>query len=88
MMGYELKEGQGSLFRNETKKSENSPDYGGSILIDGTEYWLSGWLKEGQRGKWLSLSARPKEAKPAARPDPFADARDSAMDGLRDDVPF
>lgn len=85
-MAYELREGQGSLFRNERKETERHPDYTGSIkLPDGSEHWFSGWIKQGAKGKFFSVQiGKPKEApagKPAARK-PVADD----MDG--DEVPF
>ena len=51
--------GSGILFRN-TRKTEDGPDYVGECNIDGTEFLLSGWVKEGQKTKFLSLSIRPK----------------------------
>jgi len=54
-MAYTPKDNTGSLFRNEQKKNEKSPDYTGSIMIDGSEKRLSAWLKEGKKGKYLSL---------------------------------
>ncbi len=86
---YELKEGQGSLFRNERKDSERSPDYTGTIMIEGVAYRISGWKREGKSGTWLSLSAKPKEAKPAAKnDDPFADARAGDLSDMTKDIPF
>jgi hypothetical protein len=60
-MAYELKDGQGSLFKNDRKESENHPDYRGEINVDGQLYWLSAWIKEGKKGKFMSLSAKPKD---------------------------
>ncbi len=91
---YELKEGQGSLFRNDEKATERHPDYSGTILIGGVAYYLSGWIKESQNGrKYMSLSAKPKDAKPAAKPaskndDPFADARAGDLSDMTKDIPF
>jgi hypothetical protein len=39
----------------------STKDYGGTINIDGVEYWLSAWLKDGKSRKYMSLSVRPKE---------------------------
>lgn len=61
-MPYEMKDGSGSLFKNERKETEKHPDYNGSIMINGTEHWLSAWIKEGKKGKFMSVSVgKPKE---------------------------
>jgi hypothetical protein len=67
-MAYELKDGQGSLFVNDKGANDKRPDRRGEINIGGTIYKLSGWLKEGKGGKWLSLKAEPKDAAPKAQP--------------------
>lgn len=53
---------RGVLFKNDRKASENHPDYKGSINVAGEEFWLSAWIKEGGKGKFMSLSIQPKEA--------------------------
>ena len=55
------------LFNEGSKKTKaEDRDYSGSMNIDGTEYWLSGWIKSSKKGtKFLSLSVKPKDAKPA-----------------------
>jgi len=60
----------GVLFNNREAKGNNerAPDYKGSINVDGVEFWLSAWIKEGQKGKFMSLSVQPKEAKAPAKP--------------------
>jgi len=57
-MAYEHKENSGSLFRNETKKSDNHPDYNGKVNINGQLLDISGWIKDTNGKKWLSLSFR------------------------------
>lgn len=59
----------GVLFKNDRKEKENHPDYTGTITVNGTEYWLSSWLKDGQKGKFMSLSVKPKEAKEPTQKD-------------------
>ena len=60
-MAFEQKEMSGSLFKNEKREKESHPTMTGSALIDGVEYWVSGWTKEGNKGKWISLAFKPKE---------------------------
>jgi hypothetical protein len=59
---------RGALFKNNEKTEETHPDYRGNINVDGTEYWLSAWLKTSKAGmKYMSLSIKPKNAD-AAKP--------------------
>lgn len=59
---------RGALFVNGRKETDKHPDYNGSINIEGKDYWLSGWKSFGKKdGKmYLSLSVKPKEARPEA----------------------
>ena len=47
---------KGTISKNEKKNSEKHPDYKGKANIDGTDYWISGWIKKGQHGTFLSLA--------------------------------
>jgi hypothetical protein len=67
-MAYEQKELSGSLFKNDERKTDKHPNLQGSALIDGVEYWVSGWTKEKTDGdKWISLAFKAKEQKPQAK---------------------
>jgi hypothetical protein len=56
-MAFEHKENSGSLFKNTYKKpGEKTPDYRGTIRIRGEDIKLSGWIREGKSGKFLSLA--------------------------------
>ena len=59
--------GAGILFKN-ARKTEQGPDYVGECNIDGTEFLLGGWVKEGQKTKFLSLSIKRKDAERAQTP--------------------
>ena len=79
---------RGALFKNTRKDSDNHPDYNGSINVDGVEYWLSAWVKEGAKGKFFSLSVKPKE-QPAPKPQAKAPAKaSSGFDDMDEDLPF
>ena len=52
---------RGVLFKNDRKEKDTDPNMKGSINVEGVEYWVSAWTKEGQNGKFISLSLTPKE---------------------------
>jgi hypothetical protein len=78
-MAYEQKEGQGSLWINDRKEKDTHPDLTGTILIGGKEHWISAWArKHDTKGKWLSVSVKVKEPKPAA-PVVSGDGKDDSL---------
>ena len=61
-MAFEQKDNTGALFKNERKEGKG-PDYKGDITVDGTAYWIAGWLKESKNGKkYMSLAVTAKDA--------------------------
>ena len=54
---------RGVLFKAKLpKKSDNHPDYSGTVNIEGKEFWLNGWEKTSKNGnKFFSLSTTPKK---------------------------
>ena len=86
---------RGVLFKNDRKEKDTQPNMKGSINVEGVEYWVSAWTKEGQNGKFISLSLTPKEttqtaaqaAQHAAPPQRQQQAAPVVQD-LDEDIPF
>ena len=57
----EKRDNSGVLFKNDKIENERSPTYKGNITVDGKDYWLSAWIKEGKSGKFMGLAVSPKE---------------------------
>lgn len=74
---------KGALFRNDKRTSDRAPEYNGSINVNGVDYWISGWIKEGQKGKFFSLSVQPKDQQKAPQ-----QSRQSAPPVSTEDIPF
>jgi len=55
------RDNSGVLFSNDKKDNERAPHYKGNITVDGKDYWLSAWVKEGKSGKFMGLAVSPKE---------------------------
>lgn len=78
----EPRDNSGALFKNNRKESETHADYNGSVRIDGHDWWINAWLKEGANGKFFSLSFKRKDGtaarpEPAGKPRPVFDPEDS-----------
>lgn len=77
----------GVLFKNDKDGNEKRPDYKGSAEIEGVQYWVSAWIRDGAKGKFMSMKYERKEkqaAAPAPAPAPVA----SSGYGDLSDVPF
>jgi hypothetical protein len=67
---YEVKDGEGSLFKNEKKSKETDADYNGTARLSGADYSINGWKKTAKSGvNYLKLSLRPKSEGARARAD-------------------
>lgn len=62
MSEYQQKDNSGALFKNDKKETDSHPDYKGSAMIDGSDYWVSGWINvSGSGTKYMKFSYSPKE---------------------------
>jgi hypothetical protein len=75
------RDNSGVLFKNDKKDNERAPEYKGNIMVDGNEYWISAWIKEGKTGKFMGLAVSPRDAQPPANKPLPKDLEDS-------DIPF
>ena len=55
---YQMRPGQGSLFKNKDKTTEKHPTLKGKVMLpNGEVRWVSAWVKINEAGdKWISLS--------------------------------
>ena len=79
-----------TLNKNDRKEKETHPDYKGSINVDGVDYWLDGWIKDGANGKFISGSLKPKDANGFQRNHPAPQQRSQFETDadLDDGIPF
>ena len=88
----EQKINSGAIFKNDKKTADNQPDYRGKINVEGKEWEISLWVKEGQKaGKYFSAAIKEPWAAPAPAPAPVlqnTSDKIKAADEFEDDLPF
>jgi hypothetical protein len=61
-MAYVPKAGSLSLFKNDRKERDSHPDYKGDGMdLQGNPVWISAWIKDSQKGKFMSISIQKKD---------------------------
>lgn len=55
------------LFQNDKGDNEKRPDRTGTLNVDGVEYYMDGWVKQGAKGAFLSGKIKRKDAAPAPK---------------------
>ena len=94
----------GALFVNDKQGNDKRPDWRGSLDVNGVQYWISGWEREGRSGALISLRVEAKTAEqtqggtrnpPARTSAPRQEsarrdpaARSAASETFDDDIPF
>lgn len=86
-MAFEQRDNSGSLFRNDRKDKETHPDRTGTAMIDGVAYYVSGWIKNGSKGQFLSLSFKRKDQEQPKHA-LGSKGRPSANSDMDDQIPF
>ena len=55
---------KGAIFKNDRKQTETHPDLGGTINVEGKDFYINAWKKESKKGvPFYSLSVKEKVAK-------------------------
>ena len=80
-MVFEKRDNSGTLGRNQNKAESKHPDHKGQATINGVDYWVSAWVKQGANGKFFSLSFTPKDAASEA-------SSPTAAVSVDDEIPF
>lgn len=81
-MAYEVRDMSGSVFKNNRRDRDTSPELTGSGMIFGKEVWINAWVKTDKNGnKWISFSFKEKQPKAEADTRPLSVITD-------DEIPF
>jgi hypothetical protein len=67
-MPFEHKDNSGTLFPNDRKTANNQPDFKGQIKVNGKLLDIAGWIKEGAKGNFYSLSVSEPRQQNAGQP--------------------
>ena len=76
-MAYEQRDMSGTLWKNDKREKDTHPNATGTCMVDGVEYYVSAWTKEGAKGKFQSLAFKRKQ-----------EQRGPAKEADEDEIPF
>lgn len=67
----------GAIFKNDKQGNEKRPDYTGKLNVEGKDFYVSAWVKDGKEGsKFLSLSLKAIEAKQETKTPEYQESKD------------
>ena len=75
----------GVLFKNDKDGNEKRPDYKGSAEIEGVQYWVSAWIRDGAKGKFMSMKYEAKEKQQSQQ---SQTPKPAPVDDFDDGIPF
>jgi hypothetical protein len=82
-MSFQQRDMSGVLFRNDKKQEgDKQPNARGECMIDGVEFEIAAWTKDGKKGKFQSLSFKRKGEQRGPAKEPQKTAQ------YDDDTPF
>lgn len=55
------RDNSGAIFRNKKKEKDTHPDRTGQCVVNGVEYWISGWMEEHDGEPYMSIKFKPKD---------------------------
>jgi len=97
-MAYEPRPNSGTLFKNDKQGNDKAPDYKGDLCLPtGEVIKIAGWIKQGAKGPFMSLSIDKPRAASSDADDGFRGPRDepvarrddrNAPDPFDDSIPF
>lgn len=61
----------GIIFKNSYKEKDSQPDYKGEIVVNGKDFEIALWVKEGQKGKFFSVKISEPYVKPEKKEEVF-----------------
>ena len=65
-MAYELKQNEGSAFKNSRKEKDGHPDFTGEFNVNGKLHWFDVWQNTTRAGEtYFKARIREKQVKPA-----------------------
>ena len=85
MSTYQKKDGDISVFTNHSDNA-NAPSWKGNLLLNGVEYQVALWRKQGAKGEFLAGNVQVRQQS-AERPTPAQSLTTNQQDH-GDDLPF